>query len=454
MWCASLLSTDRKQFVLCYYRHKNASHVSEQPGTEVRKGKNTKGKESSKCLRKPGRGDKRQAKHSAAGISKRRRQPRKKDTKETVPKQVIVLVQQENRRNMHKNALDMTDAQTTKRSTERSRKPAPSQVQRAKREVKKSTEKMGQKRTIATEGGTTRKKSRPRKDNCKQTDVYFLNQLIEKKRRTSKSTLSFESCSSKVDVSNSTKEKMARCELSVCAAKCVGEDGFNNKPRKSRLKQCPGREKSATESQLYEKYRCRRVLSRTPAQCEYCGLCLSNRDSLLFHIAAQHTNNRPFKCDHCGKSFVTKFKLKCHLNSKHAEDGRRFKCSECTYMAYDRRTLKVHQLTHTSEKPYKCSKCSDAFTRPYYLRTHMRTHTGEKPYECKACLRSFSQSSSLTRHQRKCQGAKSAGPHREQDQLPSAGIFISAMSRKTQGNVEIVLVLSYHLQVALPVDLV
>ena len=431
-----------------------ARTISEQPETEDRRGKSTDGKERFKCLkstdgkerfkclRSPEREDKRQAKQMTEGICKRRGRPRKKDAKQTLPKQTSVLRQQAKGKKRYIEKLDTTDIQAKKRSTLRPRNLAVYHMQRRAKERNESAEKTGQKRTMTTKEGATRKRGRPRKDNCEQTD--FPRQLIRKKRRTSRSVVRSESCSFNMDISNSTK-KMDSCTRNLSAEKCDGEDGLTkhqNLSRKHRFKQRSGCEDSTAESQPHEKHRRERVPVRPPVQCEYCGLCLCHRDSLLFHIAAHHTNNRPFKCDHCEKSFVTRFKLKCHLNSKHAEGGRRFKCSKCTFKAYDSRTLKVHQLTHSNEKPYRCSECADAFTRLYYLRTHMRTHTGEKPFKCNDCLRSFSQSCSLTRHKRICQGMKSEGPHREQDQPPSASVVLSTMPRKDQGNAEIVLVRS------------
>ena len=420
-----------------------ARTFSEQPGTEDRRGKSTDGKERFKCLHSADRGDKRQTSQMTEGMCKRRGRPRKKDAEQTFPKQTCVLRQQAKGRKIYIDKVDMTDIQAKKRSTLRLRKPTAYQMQGRAKERNGSAEKKGQKLTMTTKEGATRKRGRPRKDNCEQPD--FPRQLIRKKRRTSTSFVRSENCSSNVDISNSAKEKMDSCTHNRSVEKCDGEDGLTRQQklsRKHRSRQRSGCEDSTAESQPHEKRRRERDPVRPLAQCEYCGLCLSHRDSLLFHIATHHTNNRPFKCDHCEKSFVTRFKLKCHLNSKHVEGGRRFKCSKCTYMAYDRRTLKVHQLTHSSEKPYKCSECADAFTRLYYLRTHMRTHTGEKPFTCNDCLRSFSQGCSLTRHKRICQGMKSEGPHREQDQPPSASVVLSTMPRKDQGNAEIVLVRS------------
>src|SRR5277367_1632046 len=47
------------------------------------------------------------------------------------------------------------------------------------------------------------------------------------------------------------------------------------------------------------------------------------------------------------------------------------------------------------ERKYACDTCGKWFLLPSHLKIHDRSHTGDKPFECRECGKRFSQKSDL-----------------------------------------------------------
>ncbi|XP_051977702.1 zinc finger protein 76 isoform X3 [Xyrauchen texanus] len=119
----------------------------------------------------------------------------------------------------------------------------------------------------------------------------------------------------------------------------------------------------------------------------------------------QHSE-KSFRCDHtgCGRFYTTAHHLKVHERSHTGDRPYRCELPSCSKAFATGYGLKSHQRTHTGEKPYKCPEdmCYKAFKTSGDLQKHVRTHTGEKPFKCpfEGCGRSFTTSNIRKVHTR------------------------------------------------------
>lgn len=76
----------------------------------------------------------------------------------------------------------------------------------------------------------------------------------------------------------------------------------------------------------------------------------------------------------------------------------RFGCRFCSYSSDKKTDVRVHERTHTGERPFHCHLCPRKFSHKSNLTKHLRCHSGEKPFRCPICCKSLGRKTDLRRH--------------------------------------------------------
>ncbi|XP_039992856.1 zinc finger and BTB domain-containing protein 24 isoform X2 [Xiphias gladius] len=147
----------------------------------------------------------------------------------------------------------------------------------------------------------------------------------------------------------------------------------------------------------------KRKYPNTEARCEDCGKVFKNHLFLKIHQRT-HTGEKPFRCLVCGKSFTQKHTLLVHQRMHTGEKP--FVCTVCSKALCTKHSLQEHMNLHKEEKSFDCDKCGKTFTQKRQLKSHYRVHTGKSLPECAQCHHKFMDTAQLKKHLRTHTGEK------------------------------------------------
>lgn len=129
--------------------------------------------------------------------------------------------------------------------------------------------------------------------------------------------------------------------------------------------------------------------------CSQCAYSCQSPAILKIHERT-HSGEKPYACTFCDyksgqKNNVTKHVL-VHMKEKP------FKCQYCDYRCAQKNNLVVHERTHTGYKPFGCPYCDYRTVQKPNLVKHMYLHTDQKPFSCDICNYRCVQKTNLTKH--------------------------------------------------------
>lgn len=110
--------------------------------------------------------------------------------------------------------------------------------------------------------------------------------------------------------------------------------------------------------QLKNHRRTHRKVELVITKCDKCSATFTNPNSLKKHIEKTHELAEEVKCEVCGKIINSKEALKLHLLTH--DSDKKFHCDyeKCEYATNDHNAIRRHKMRHNKSKHYKCPKCS------------------------------------------------------------------------------------------------
>ena len=136
-----------------------------------------------------------------------------------------------------------------------------------------------------------------------------------------------------------------------------------------------------------------------PFVCKWCQKGFRRSHLLKIHVE-RHTAIPELLCPICKRSQSTKEELTNHLKM---HDEKRSQCPSCGKLFKSISHLKDHQnAVHLKLRPFKCEFCNMSFGDRKTRRVHEKSHTEERPIACIVCGRGFKLHSSFKRHLKYC----------------------------------------------------
>ncbi|KAK7023472.1 hypothetical protein SK128_006829 [Halocaridina rubra] len=171
----------------------------------------------------------------------------------------------------------------------------------------------------------------------------------------------------------------------------------HRRKHKEMVHSCPFCKKSCVSLKQYKKHMKTSHSEITLYDCNLCGKSLTTAKTLELHMMI-HTGEKPYQCELCGATFRQRSNLHFHIKATHLQE-KNHACEIC-HKTFARKRLLVYHMhsAHTGERPYKCDICGNTFVYPHHYKRHLGKHSGDKPFKCTICSKQFRSRASRNEH--------------------------------------------------------
>lgn len=105
-----------------------------------------------------------------------------------------------------------------------------------------------------------------------------------------------------------------------------------------------------------------------------CKLChqpwFPDKHAWTTHMLTCHKADVHAICEECCKIFKSHTGFSDHKKIYHASEKEKFKCTICRKLFISEYKLRVHEISHSNDKPFKCIECNKCYKYKKDLHNH------------------------------------------------------------------------------------